>query len=78
MNKIILIKHTVYHQYNVPTILQVVTPISFLIIVTKENLKNLPTPLAQGGERYVTYSSCFSSSSLKAWRFLSRTFPACA
>ena len=46
--------------------------------VIKENFKNLPTPLAQGGERYVTYSSCFSSSSLKAWRFLSRPFPACA
>lgn len=78
MNKIILIKHTVYHQYSVPTILQVVTPISFLKKVIKENFKYLPTPLAQGGERYVTYSSCFSSSSLKAWRFLSRPFPACA
>lgn len=65
----------VYHQYSVPTILQVVTPISFLKKVIKENFKNLPTPSAQGGERYVTY---FSSSSLKAWRFLSRPFPACA
>lgn len=68
----------VYHQYSVPTILQVVTPISFWKRVIKENFKNLPTPLAQGGERYVTYSSCFSSSSLKAWQFLSRPFPACA
>lgn len=68
----------VYHQYSVPTILQVVTPISILKKVIKENFKNLPTPSAQGGERYVTYSSFFSSSSLKAWRFLSRPFPACA
>ena len=42
MNKIILIKHTVYHQYSVPTILQVVTPISFLKIVIENNLSTSP------------------------------------
>ena len=48
------------------------------IWVTKETYKYLPTPSAQGGERYVTYSSCFSLPSLKAWQFQSRPFPACA
>ena len=42
MNKIILIKHTVYHQYSVPTILQVVTPISFLKIVIEKLLSTSP------------------------------------
>ena len=68
----------IYYKQSVPTILQVVTPISILKKNTKENFKYLPTPSAQGGERYVTYSSCFSLPSLKAWRFLSRPFPACA
>lgn len=43
-----------------------------------ETFKYLPTPSVQGGERYITYYSCFSLPSLKAWRFLSRPFPACA
>ena len=70
-------KH-VFNHYSVPAILQVVKPISVMKKVTKKNFKYLPTPSAQGGERYVTYSSCFSMPSLKAWRFLSRHFPAYA
>ena len=42
MNKIILIKHTVYYQYSVPTILQVVTPISVLKKLLKKTLSTSP------------------------------------